>query len=392
MDMSCDFCGIASSNMGKMIDAVTDFFTVNGRRSSNKPKKFRHTAVTEDNYQHAHQLLQVNEITNFSLDKNKIEGDAATKLHETIEEAPPPALATSLFESVHPSNSIESISPAFETDCPSANCNEHYDMTDAQSLHSIPSLFSSEVDDEYDEVKGGSFHGDYNSQFHTTSQKSSREDPTDTVIAWSFLAAVLASPAPSSVMNNDDILASNNKKRDIVNLWEDEAASSFHISNESSQGKLDKHETGNSQNGMSSTSSSKISDGVFPIITKYRETDTQSLHSVPSLFSSEVDEENDEEKRGSFHGDYNSQFHTTSQKSSKEDPTDTVIAWSVLAAVLASPAPSSILNDDDILASNKKRKEVVNLWEDEAASCFHISKESSQKGVDKHEPDTYSQN
>mmetsp|Transcript_21786 Transcript_21786/g.43585 ORF Transcript_21786/g.43585 Transcript_21786/m.43585 type:complete len:409 (-) Transcript_21786:206-1432(-) len=396
MDMSCDLCGIASNNMVKMIDAVADFFTVDGRRAPNEPGKFRHAATKDYYHRHAHRRIQVDKTTKFPLHDNKVKGEAAILLCETEVEAPPPALARSPFDPVCSNNSIELKSPAAKINGHGLNRNEHGDTTlidddresDAQSIHSVPSLFSSEVSEENDERKRCMMHRDTIPQFDATSQRSLQEDPIDTVVAWSFLAAALASPAPSSVLKNNDSSSSNKKKSEIVNVWDDDTGSSFSISNELSLGNDDKHDLDTrSQTGILLTLSSTTSDRSIPLTTVDRETDAQSIHSIPSLFSSEANED----KRSSWQGDDIPQFDASSQKSSKEDPTDNVMAWSVLAAVLASPAPSSVLKNNESLASTKRR-EIVNLWEDDATSTFSINDELSIETLDMNESDTRNQN
>lgn len=400
MDMSCDICGIASNNMVRMINAVADFFTVDGRRAPNEIGKFRHTATKDYYHRHAHRRIQVDKETKFPLQDNKVKGEAAIMLCETKEEVPQPALANSAFDPVCPINSIELKSPATKIDGHGANRNEYGNMTlidddresDEQSIHSIPSLFSSEVSEENDERKRCMMHRHTIPQFDATSQRSLQEDPVDSAVAWSFLAAVLASPSPSSVLKNNESSSKNKKKSEIVNLWDDDIGSSFSISNELSLGNDDKHESDTcSQSGILLTLRSKTSDSSIPLTTVDRETDSQSIHSIPSLFSSEANEENDEEKSSSWQRDDIPRFNALSQKLSKEDPTVNVMAWSVLAAVLAAPAPSSVLKNNESSAS-MKRREIVNLWEDDATSTFSINDELSLETLDINESDSRNQN
>ncbi|KAL3761475.1 hypothetical protein ACHAWU_006505 [Discostella pseudostelligera] len=157
--------------------------------------------------------------------------------------------------------------------------------------------------------------------FPTTPPKANSRKAEDSALAWSVLGAILGSPAPSSV-------AKKSVKK-CINLWDDD-------------GETDVLEVGDDIISLPPY------DDDEEVLTFEDEADSCSIPSCNDLVSN-VD------------NCTSLDFPTTPTKANSRKAEDSALAWSILGAILGSPAPTSV--------TKKSVKQCINLWdEDEGES------------------------
>jgi len=180
----------------------------------------------------------------------------------------------------------------------------------------------------------------------SSSEQVLSKQAADSTLAWTVLSAILGSPAPKSLL---DIL--DNKKRarkTCVNLWGDDREETDQLPDIVDDG-----------------------DDLDELLTKFQALNLSSLEdvvdatdnfSIPSM-SSEVQIEDEEDEEDTIPNVDDADdvedvpFCLLTPKNPK-DAADSTLAWTILSAVLGSPAPSSV-------TKKKTKKEHVNLWQDD---------------------------
>mmetsp|Transcript_37262 Transcript_37262/g.78586 ORF Transcript_37262/g.78586 Transcript_37262/m.78586 type:complete len:777 (-) Transcript_37262:254-2584(-) len=177
---------------------------------------------------------------------------------------------------------------------------------------------------------------------------SDEKGAADSALAWGALAAVLGSPAPTSVLGKKK----RRSKGSVTNLWDD----------------------GSNDEGLDEMPSF-AQEGVEEEFTKQRDHATQSTaesafgmdasqyddddaHSIPSLSGTYDTGSSSPLTLASSLGSSSDGFPSPSKEIGKKNLTDNVLAWGALGALLGAPAPKAALRP--------KRRSARDLWSSEA--------------------------
>ena len=238
--------------------------------------------------------------------------------------------AMSAFTNISGSNTAVDLACHLSKAQESCSSNNNEEESDMQSVNSIPSLFSTSAEDD-DEF----FFNDTTNV--PVQDKTNDEDVSDSIIAWSILSAVLGSPAPKSVQSKGK---TKQAQKNPVNLWQDRDDLVDGIDELMNQ-------------SQDSNDGCVVDLEVENIASLSLDDDA---HSIPSLSEGAKPDDGTTPDLRDFIVNTPSKDMTNNK-----DAADSAILWGALAAVLGSPAPSSL----DVKSTKKDRRSVVvNLWDD----------------------------
>jgi len=178
-------------------------------------------------------------------------------------------------------------------------------------------------------------------------EQVSSKQAADSTLAWTVLSAILGSPAPKSLLDNK-----KRAKEACVNLWEDDREESDQLPNMDDGDDLVDDLLTKFQ-ALNLSTSEDVVDA----------TDNFSIPSLSSEVQIEEEEEEDEDKEDTIPNvddadDVEDVPFSPLTPSQSKDTADSTLAWTILSAVLGSPAPSSV-------TKKRTKKEHVNLWQDD---------------------------
>ncbi|KAL9184461.1 hypothetical protein ACHAXT_002547 [Thalassiosira profunda] len=162
------------------------------------------------------------------------------------------------------------------------------------------------------------------------------KEAADSTLAWGSLSAILGSPAPTSVKKK--------KRRQPVNLWLDDSASACDNLEDIMLPSQDDNELGGNIPDLEIDEDAD-DDCSIPCMTEETATDNDAVPQLDCVVPN-LDDAQDLPP-----------FAPTTPQPSKKDVADSTLAWTALAAILGSPAPSSVVKKN----ATKAR---TNLWED----------------------------
>jgi len=215
----------------------------------------------------------------------------------------------------------------FVDECESLDECTEQDLVDAPDNCSIPSV-SWEADEDEDTIPNIDNVTEVSTPSLATPTKS--KEAADSTLAWTLLGAVLGAPAPC--------ITKKKTKKEHVNLWKDDGEESSGILPDIYEQEYE-------------VPILNLDDALEDIVDG---TDNCSLPSISSrtqmneYIIPNIDEIISEVP-----------FSLSEQVSSK-DAADSTLAWTVLSAILGSPAPKSLLDN-----KKRARKVCVTLWEDD---------------------------
>ena len=236
MNGTCNICSIASGNIERLVDAISDLFTYNknGHGSRQQQRRRNTSKGVSPNREHQPESLDgkrckrenterksEESITN-AVSKDAPDNNYISKNATNIDAEEDPSKHNRPTES----QSVTLLVPEGNDDFFNPQFHNNDNEVDTHSLHSIPSLFSVnsdvDIDMQYnDAMNGNNSSATFNDSIHDIATK--QKDSTNSVMAWGVLVAVLGSPAPTSVSKKDT--STRNKKKEIVNLWEEDTSS-----------------------------------------------------------------------------------------------------------------------------------------------------------------------